>query len=83
MTNTKTPPVHEVRAGRIRAAIWANPSDKGPWHTVTLSRLYKDGEEWKDAQSFGRDDLLLLAKVLDKAHSWIIEQGPQELESAA
>ena len=83
MTTTKTPPVHEVRAGRIRATVWANPSEKGVWHTVTLSRLYKDGDEWKDSQSFGRDDLLLLAKVIDKAHSWIIDQIAQELEPAA
>ena len=83
MTTTKTPPVHEVRAGRIRAAIWANPSEKGVWHTVTLSRLYKDGDEWKDSQSFGRDDLLLLAKVIDKAHSWIIDQMAQDLEPVA
>jgi hypothetical protein len=51
MSTTKTPPVHEVRAGRMRAAIWANPSEKGVWHSVTLSRLYKDGDEWKDSQT--------------------------------
>jgi hypothetical protein len=83
MSTTKTPPVHEVRAGRIRAAIWANPSDKGVRHSVTFSRLYKDADEWKDSQSFGRDDLLLLAKVIDKAHSWIIEQATPELDTAA
>lgn len=83
MTTNKTPPVHEVKAGRIRAAIWANASEKGTWHSVTLSRLYKDGEEWKDSSSFGKDDLLLLAKVIDKAHSWIIEHTAQELEPAA
>ena len=82
MTTTKTRPVHEVRAGRIRAAIWANPSEKGVWHTVTLSRLYKEGDEWEDSQSFGRDDLLL-AKVIDQAHSWIIDQLVKELEPAA
>jgi hypothetical protein len=80
---TKTPPVYEVRVGRIRAAVWANTSEKGPWHSVTLSRLYKDGDDWKDSGSFGRDDLLLLAKVLDTAHSWIIEHAAQELEQAS
>jgi hypothetical protein len=71
---TKTPPVHEVRMGRIRAAIWANHTEKGTWHSVTLSRLYKEGEDWKDSGSFGKDDLLLLAKVIDSAHTWIVEQ---------
>ena len=70
-TDTKTRPVHEVRLGRIRAAIWANETQNGMRHNVTLSRIYKDGEDWKDSTSFGRDDLPLVAKVLDQAHSWI------------
>ncbi|WP_261340650.1 hypothetical protein [Planctopirus hydrillae] len=42
---------------------------------MTVSRIYKDGEEWKQTESFGRDDLPLLAKVVDLAHTWIFEQG--------
>jgi hypothetical protein len=68
---TKVRPVREVRLGRIRAAIWENETQNGIRHNVTLSRLYKDGDEWKDSTSFGRDDLPLVAKVADLAHSWI------------
>jgi hypothetical protein len=60
-----------VRLGRVRAAIWENESPNGTRHNVTLSRLYKDGDDWKDSTSFGRDDLPLVAKVADLAHSWI------------
>jgi hypothetical protein len=67
----KKQPVHEVRLGRIKAAIWENETQNGTRHNVTFSRLYKDGEEWKDSSSFGRDDLPLLAKVADLAHSYI------------
>ena len=70
---TKARPVHEVRLGRIRAAIWENETQKGTRHNVTVSRLYKDGDDWKDSSSFGRDDLPLVAKVCDQAHSWIFE----------
>jgi hypothetical protein len=66
-------PVHEVRMGRIRAAIWENETENGTRHNVTFSRLYKDGNNWKDSTSFGRDDLPLLAKVADQAHTWIFE----------
>ncbi|MEK6235973.1 MAG: hypothetical protein N2C14_14795 [Planctomycetales bacterium] len=41
----------------------------GPRHNVTVSRLYKEGDRWKDSTSFGRDDLPLAAKVVDQAHS--------------
>ena len=74
-TTTKARPVHEVRLGRIRAAIWANETQNGVRHNVTVSRIYKDGDDWKDSTSFGRDDLPLVAKIADQAHSWIYANG--------
>lgn len=74
-TDTRTRPVHELRMGRIRAAIWANETQNGTRHNVTVSRIYKDGNDWKDSSSFGRDDLPLVAKVMDQAHSWIFANG--------
>jgi hypothetical protein len=71
----KNRPVHEIRLGRIRAAIWQNETDNGTFYNVTISRLYKDGDDWKDSSSFGRDDLPLVAKVCDQVHTWIFEQG--------
>ncbi len=73
-TTSKNRPVHEIRLGRIKAAIWENDTDNGTRHNVTVSRLYKDGEQWKDSTSFGRDDLPLVGKVVDQAHSWIFTQ---------
>jgi hypothetical protein len=74
MSSNTNPPIHEIRLGRIRGAIWANENETDVWFNVTLSRLYKDGDEWKDSASFGRDDLPLVCKVVDRCHSWIFEQ---------
>ena len=53
-----------------------------PRHNVTFSRLYKDGGSWKSTQSFGRNDLLLLAKVADQAHSRIFQLAlPDDAEA--
>jgi hypothetical protein len=71
----KQKPAHEIRLGAIKAAIWENATPNGKRHNVTVSRLYKDGEQWKRSDSFSRDDLLLLAKVADLAHTWIFEQA--------
>jgi hypothetical protein len=71
----KQKPIHEVRLGSVKAAIWENQTDNGTRFNVTVSRIYKDGEEWKSTESFGRDDLLLLGKVCDQAHTWIFENG--------
>ena len=71
MANPK--PISEVRIGRVKAAIWPNETEGRTRHNVTFSRLYKDGDQWKSTQSFSRNDLLLLAKVSDLAHSRIFE----------
>ena len=75
--DAKAKPVHEVRLGRIKAAIWANETDNGVRHNVTITRLYKDGDEWKTSTSFGREELPLVAKVADMAHSWIYQQAQE------
>ena len=65
-------PIHEVRLGRIKAAIWENEAENGVRYNVTITRLYKDGkDEWKDSGSFDRDDLPLVEKVCHMTHLWI------------
>jgi hypothetical protein len=64
-------PVQEVRLGSIKAAIWENTVGDIVRYNVTFSRIYKDQAEWKSSDTFGRDDLLVLAKVADQAHTWI------------
>jgi hypothetical protein len=71
-------PIHEVRLGLIKAAIWQNQTRVGERHNVTLTRLYRNGDVWKESTHFGRDDLLLASKVLDLAHSWIYQQDRAE-----
>lgn len=75
-SNAKARPVHEIRLGRVKAAIWENETQNGVRHNVTVSRLYKDDDnQWRDTSSFGRDDLPLVIKVLDLAHDWIFQSG--------
>ena len=71
----KQKPAHEIRLGRIKATIWENQTDNGTRYSVTISRLYKDGDDWKQTTSFGRDDLPLVAKVADLVHTWTYEQA--------
>lgn len=74
--NTK--PIHEVRLGAIKAAVWKNQTETGVRFNATFTRLYRQNEKWASTDSFGRDDLLVLAKVADQAHSWIHLQEQQE-----
>ena len=82
MTN-KPKPVHEIRFGAIKASIWENQTESGVRHNVTLSRLYRDGDSWKRSEAFGRDDLPLVVKVADLAHTWIFTQTHKESVQAS
>ena len=73
MTNAK--PIDEIRLGSIKASIWKNQTENGSRYNVTVTRLYKTNGDWQSSSSFGRDDLLLLRKVLDRAHTWIYKQA--------
>ena len=77
-SDSKAAPVYEVRLGRIRAAIWKNQTENGVRHNVTFSRIYKQGNDWQQSTSFGRDDLPLIAKVADLAHTWIFQHGQEK-----
>ena len=80
MANQK--PHDEVRIGAVKAAIWQNDVAGKTRYSVTFSRIYRDAEgQWKTAQSFGRNDLLVLAKVADQAHSRIVDLERTEDEA--
>ena len=81
MENEKRRPIHEIRLGGVKAAIWNNHSDKtGTWYSVTFARLYKQGNSWKRSESFGPSELPLVSKVADQATQWI--QALDRAESA-
>lgn len=70
----KVQPVEEVRIGSIKAAIWRNEGESGPRFNVTFQRLYRTDEgKWQSTGSFGRDDLLVLMKVADAAHTRVVQ----------
>ena len=68
-------PVHELRRGLLRARIWRRQTRSGLRHTVAVTRLFKNGEAWKESARFGRDDLPLLRLLLDDAHTWIYQHS--------
>jgi hypothetical protein len=87
MTNqTGNPPVDHIRLGAVQAAIWQNLDREGRVrYGVTVEKRYRNGDgEWHSTSSFGRDDLPLLAKAVDSAHTRIFEllaEDRQQTES--
>ena len=69
-------PVHEVRIGRVKAVVWANQTESGVRHNVTLKRIFKRdaNAQWETSDSFGRDDLPVVMEVTRQAWLWIYDQ---------
>ncbi len=79
MSNNKKP-VSKITLYPVSAAIWKNETVKADkngngeraYYSVTFERGYKDETgKWQSSDSFYLSDLLLLAKVADRAHSEI------------
>ena len=67
-------PAFTSRHRRLQVAVWQNESSKGTFFTASMQRSYLDGEEWKRSQaSLNRDDLLVTAKLLNWAHSAVMQ----------
>jgi len=59
----------------IVATVWRNKNTSGDyWYSTVIVRKYKDGQgNWRDSGSFGADDLLVVMKVADIAHTTIAQ----------
>ena len=73
-TTSKNPPVAKVSVGLQTASIFKNESEGRVFYNVSFDRRYRDSEgNWKSSSSYGRDDLLALAKLADLAHTKVLE----------
>jgi hypothetical protein len=61
-------PAHKVKIGLITATVWANDG----FHTVDISRAYKNGEgNWSSSSSYSQANLLVVSKCAERAEAWI------------
>ncbi|MEM7630055.1 MAG: hypothetical protein AAF356_11650 [Planctomycetota bacterium] len=76
----KDRPIRAVKIGNAQVAIWRNLTQDGNVvFNATIERLYYDEklQKWASTKSFGRNDMLSLAKAVDLAHSQMCELHEQ------
>ncbi len=64
-------PAAKFRLGYVSATVWKNDD----FYNVTVSRSYKDGDEWKDTDQLGGGDLMNAVRVLQRAEEFIAAQA--------
>ena len=66
-------PIHEIRRGLIVVRVWRKRTKGHFNYSVTIVRLFRNGEQWKESTRFGRDDIPVMRLALDKAHTWLLQ----------
>ncbi|NQV27704.1 MAG: hypothetical protein HQ518_25420 [Rhodopirellula sp.] len=79
----KTTTTKEIRRGLIIARIRCVRARDGIRHTVSVHRLFRNGDHWKESSRFGQDDLPVVRLVLDLAHTWVLQNGTQNEQQTA
>mgnify|MGYP001286145071 FL=1 len=64
-------PVYQLRHGLLKVRVWRKRTRSGIRHTISVIRLFRNGDVWKESTRFGREDIPLIRLLLEKAHTWI------------
>lgn len=63
-------PADVIRDGALKATIWENASEKGPYHTTTLAKTFEDKSgKLRDTHSFSNNDLLRVSELARQAYT--------------
>lgn len=76
-TNTPRQPVFKANIGSVQCSVWQNTSTDGSqtYYSTDIVRSYKDKDgNWKTGSNFNHDDLLNVAKLAERAESYIAKQ---------
>jgi hypothetical protein len=65
-------PHHEIRRGLIKVRIWRRRSQSESRYSLSVVRLFRNGDEWKESARLSRDDIPLVRLVLDEAYTWML-----------
>ena len=67
-------PVSSQRYRNLEVAVWRHDGEQDAFYTVSLKRSYKVDDTWNESTiSFSNDDLLPMARLLERAHDAIGE----------
>lgn len=65
----KKQPEDTIRDGMVKASLWENEGEHGPFISVELAKTYRDQDgELQDGKSFSLNDLLKIPGVVGKAY---------------
>lgn len=77
-------PEKRIRCGAISASIWVDRKTvEGrdvEYHSISITKSYKDGDQWKHTNSFNTEDLPKVALVATEAYKHIRLQFSESID---
>ena len=68
--NRNTRPADVIRDGALKATIWENDGEKGPYFTTKLAKTYEDRDgKLRDTDGFSSGDLLRVSELAREAYA--------------
>jgi len=76
-------PVYVKQVGAVRAAVWANGNDERTYFNVSVTRMYRDGETFKESTSLnGLGDVACLKEALRHVANWLSQADDESRNDA-
>jgi len=63
--------VHEIREGLLTAKIYCRKIGGKLNFTVSLTRVFRNGDVWNESSRLGMENLLTASWLLTEAYRWI------------
>ena len=61
--------IRDLWDGRVKVSIWKNVNDGIPFYSAKAVKRYQDKDgEWQDTFSFGRNDMLVVSRLMEQAN---------------
>ena len=80
-TNNK--PMQKLQLRGISASVFENQSENGvAFYKVSITRTYKDGDEFKTTSTFSRDDLPIVQELTRQAWLTILKVEANKKKSS-
>lgn len=76
MAETANQPIKQFKAGALSVSVWKREAADSVFYNATPQRCFTrdDGKTFEYTDSFGRDDLPIVAALLNQAFSFIVAQ---------
>lgn len=89
MNEEKSKPIKQFRSGAVMVSVWPRRHNEKISYNATPQRAYLDKKDlsggaegtWKYTENMDRDNLPVVAALLNQAFSWMVAQEQKAFEA--